>query len=350
MLGAATHTAFNQPPRGFAGLPARIAERDMMDRWHQRCPLCGGGDSLHLGACLSCLGRTGDRLVFVRAGKSDREGRMRVVRSLLPMWTPDYEVRLVADGHLALAAVPSVAQDRIGEAMESRGVALRSAPLRWAVASMPSSLTALLVLIVFVGILAAPRSPWMYVASPAFAVALWFLAQLQLRRPASIDSDREPWLSKEHDHDLTEALAGLAPGRAKRLLTDLVRLGRLLHTRAKAAGDEDLVDDTGELLSLASEVARDLSRMHEMIRLGSSEADGRAGVAVRAVDDRAHKLERLLLRATGALTGANRRLTDATGEAPELTDLIHEIDRSRAAYQEAADELEGLLSNIGQMH
>jgi hypothetical protein len=90
--------------------------------------------------------------------------------------------------------------------------------------------------------------------------------------------------------------------------------------------------------------------MHEMIRLGSSEADGRAGVAVRAVDDRAHKLERLLLRATGALTGANRRLTDATGEAPELTDLIHEIDRSRAAYQEAADELEGLLSNIGQMH
>ncbi len=34
---------------------------------------------------------------------------------------------------------------------------------------------------------------------------------------------------------------------------------------------------------------------------------------------------------------------DAAGEAPELTDLIHEIDRSRASYREAADELEVLL-------
>lgn len=345
MLGADTHTAFDQPPRGFAGLSARFAERDMMDRWHQRCPLCGGGDLLHLGACLSCLGRTGDRLVFVRAGKSDREGRIRVVRALLPMWTPDYEVRLVADGHLALAAVPSVAQDRIGKAMATRGVALRSAPLQWAVASTPSSLSALLLSIVIVGSLAAPANPILYVASPAFAAALWFLAQLQLKRPATIDRDRKPWLAKGHDHELSEALAGLTPGRAKRLLTDLVRLGRLLHTRAKAVGDEDLVDDTGELLSLASEVARDLSRMREVIRLASSDPGGKAAVSVRDLRDRSRKLERLLLRASGALTGANRRLMDATGEAPELTGLIHEIDRSRAAYQEAADELEGLLSN-----
>jgi len=229
--------------------------------------------------------------------------------------------------------------------MATRGVALRSAPLQWAVASTPSSLSVLLVLIVIVGILAAPRSPWMYVASPAFAAALWLFAQLQLKRPATIDNDRKPWLAKGHDHELSEALAGLAPGRAKRLLTDLVRLGRLLHARAKAVGDEDLVDDTGELLSLASEVARDLSRMREVIRLASSDSDGTAPVAVRSLRDRSHKLERLLLRASGALAGANRRLMDATGEAPELTDLIHEIDRSRAAYQEVADELEGLLSN-----
>jgi hypothetical protein len=204
-------------------------------------------------------------------------------------------------------------------------------------------LSVLLVLILVVGLLAAPVNPWLFAASPAFAGALWFLAQLQLKRPASVDLDREPWLSPEHDRDLSAALAGLPTGRAKRLLTDLVRLGRLLHTRASAGGDADLVDDTGELLSMASGVARDLARMHEMIVAASGEVRGPQAVAVRALGDRARSLERLLLRATGALAGANRRLMDPAGDAPGLTDLIHEIDRSRASYREAADELEALL-------
>lgn len=348
MMTGNTTTAFDRPPKGFSGLTERLAERRIRVRWSDRCPLCGGADSLHLGSCLSCSSRSGNRLIYLRRPPTDddRARNLRIVRSLLPPQAPEFEAELVADGHLALAAVLDTSVGNVEAALAERGLAVRSSPVRWSVASTPFSFAIVLLVLLAAGVLAGLWvSPWVALLAPAAGLALWLTAQVHLHRPITGDSDRQPWLAPDDEKVIVGALTSLPNSRAKSLLVDLVRLGRLLHARAGIAGDESVADDTIALIVVAAEVARDLIDVGELSQaltrmdaIQPSDSSARARLIASAV-----QLESLLLTAIGQLGGDNRRLLHQGRAGNRLSFLVHEIDRGRSAYRGAFREIEELL-------
>lgn len=343
--------AFDRPPRGFSGLPERLAERRISVRSSDRCPLCGGADPLGLGSCLACTSRSGDRLIYIRRPPSehDRLENLRLVHSLLPPHAPEFEAALVAGGHLALAAVSDMAIGNVEAALAERGLAVRSSSVRWSVASTPFLLAVVLIGVLLAGVLASIWiSPWVGLLAPAVAAGLWFLAQFHLHRPVTRDSDRLPWLDSEDERTIVGTLTSLPRSRAKSLLVDLVRLGRLLHSRAQIAGDASVAEDTSALIVVAAEVATDLVHVRELadalLRKDAmeggdpSEPEARVRLISSAV-----QLERLLFSAIAQLGGDTRRLLHQGLAGTRLSFLIHEIDRGRSAYRGAFREIEELL-------
>ena len=347
-MSAWAATAFDRPPRGFPGLGERIAEREIHVRRDQRCTLCGAADPVGGGCCLSCLGRSADRLIFLRrpVSRGARTEQLETVRSLLPPELPDLEVALVADGHRALAAVPDEAVERVERALRGRGLAIRSASPTWSLASTPLSLLVLIVAVAATGALGALASqPWMGIAGPAVALLLWSLAQAQLHRPVVADPDRGGWLDPVDEGHVVRTLISLRPGRARVRFTELVRLGRLLFARAELAGDRATAEDVAALLVVGADVARDLD---EVLAWWSehtpAELFGRGHAERDRMRDTADQLEALLVRAVGVLGGSHRRLVNDGSCSGELSFLIHEIDRGRASYVRAFREVEELLA------
>jgi hypothetical protein len=348
--------AFDRPPRGFNGLTERLAERRMVARWDHRCPLCGGADALRLGSCLCCAGRSGEKLIFLRPPptQADRLNNLRLVRSLLPPHSPEFDVGLVADGHLALAAVPEQALGNLEVALAERGLGVRFLSARWwGVASMPPFLVVSLALLVMAGVGAwSLHYPWVALLAAGATVAASLIAQLYLRYPLTQDRDRDRWLEPDDERVIVETLTSLPRGRAKSLLTDLVRLGRLLHARARLADDRTVMDDTAALMVVAAEVATDLVHTRELAEAltrreairGSDPTEPDAQVRLIAS---AEQLEGLLLNAIGQLGGGNRRLLHQGGSGNRLSFLVHEIDRGRSAYRGAFLEIEELLRERG---
>jgi len=352
-MSAWAATAFDRPPRGFPGLGERIAEREIAARRDERCILCGAADPVGVGCCMSCLGRTGNRLVFLRRPVSGgaREQQLDTVRTLLPPEVPDLEVGLVADGHLALASVPDEALDRVERALMSRGLSIRSASPRWSMASTPLPLLLILVAIVATGAVGASTAGgWMGVAAPVAALLLWAFAQVQLRRPVLHDPDRGGWLDPADEAQVVRTLLCLRPGRARVRFNELVRLGRLLHARAVMAGDAATAEDVVALMTVGADVARDLDRVLESWgELGGSALFGRDGGERERLRENADRLESLLVRATGVLGGSHRRFVNDGSCSGELSFLIHEIDRGRATYTRAIREVERMLAE-GPVH
>jgi type IV secretory pathway TrbD component len=350
MTGTAT-AAFDCPPRGFVGLPERLAERRLVMRCDDRCPLCGGADPLRLGSCFSCAGRSGERLIFLMGPRtdSDRLNNLQRVRALLPLHAPAFEVALVVDGHLALAAVPDPALGNVEAALRGRGLAVRSLSTVWNVAPMPRPLSVQFGLLISVAIWGGlVTSPWVSVIAASLGAGLWILAQRYLRHPATADPDRRPWLVLDDEGDVIGTLTSLPRGRAKSLLVELVRLGRLLHTRARIAGDSGVAEDTASLIVAAAHVAGDLAHMRRLSEaLLPSDGDfvgdeSEPDVAGR-LDALAVPLEGLLLTAIGRLGGGARGALTRGHPLSELSVLVHELDRSRSAYRTTIREAETLL-------
>ena len=140
----------------------------------------------------------------------------------------------------------------------------------------------------------------------------------------------------------------LPAGTPRTLLSDVVRLGRLLWERAAETGDVDIVEDTSELLSLAADAATDLARVEEAGRVMASQGTQSAAALVRrtgaleAIEVSRHRLHDLLLDAVRAMGGANRRLPEAGGQGPELARLADAIETSRLAQGEAVAEMKRL--------
>ena len=72
------------------------------------------------------------------------------------------------------------------------------------------------------------------------------------------------------------ALMSLPVGTPRALLSDVVRLGRLLWKRAAATGDVDIVEDTSELLSLSLQ-----TKCVSLSRLGTRRGRRRKGHMAR---------------------------------------------------------------------
>ena len=92
-------------------------------------------------------------------------------------------------------------------------------------------------------------------------------------------------------------------GTPRTLLSDAVRLGRLLWERAAVTGDVDIVKDTSQLLALAAAAATDLGRVEEAGRVVASQrAEGAAAhvtrtEALEAIEVSRQRLHDLLLDA-----------------------------------------------------
>ena len=131
------------------------------------------------------------------------------------------------------------------------------------------------------------------------------------------------------------ALMSLPEGTPRTLLSDAVRLGRLLWERAEVTGDVDIVEDTSELLALAADAATDLARVEEARRvMAGQKAEGapapatNAG-AMEAVEASRQRLHDLLFDAVRAMGGANRRLPEVGGQGPALAQLARR-DRNQS--------------------
>jgi len=317
------------------------------------CALCGGPDTLDLAVCLDCATRTGDGLVFVRQFMRRAE-RANVVESLQAVLPPGVEWQafdLAARGYLPLAAVPLAAAERVIDSFAYENVPAWVIPKRWGVAPIPPGLGLVLLSVLMVGSAVGLLSgnP-LFLASPAYAGLLWVLAQFHLRRPAACDGKRKRWLPRDVEKRVVTALVGLPAGTARSLLSDAVRLGRLLWERAAGTGDIDIVADTSQLLALAADAATDLARVEETGRvMKSQKAEGGAAPvspagALEAIEASRQRLHDILLDAVCAMGGAHRRLPEAGGRGAELARLADTITTSRAAQAGATAEVKRLLA------
>ena len=329
-----------------------MSEITIPEREVGSCVLCDGPDTLHLAVCLDCASRTGDGLVFVgqTIRKAERASVVERLQGILPPGVEWEAFDLASRGHLPLASVPLSAAKQVFEAFAHEGVPTQVIPKRWGVAPIPPRLGLVLLSVLMVGPLVGLFSGnLLFLMSPLYAGLLWILAQLHLRRPAACDRKSEPWLPHDVEEWLVAALMSLPVGTPRALLSDVVRLGRLLWKRAAATGDVDIVEDTSELLSLAGDAATDLARVEEAGRVMASQGAESAGDLVRrtgaleAIEVSRQRLHDLLLDAVRAMGGANRRLPEAGGQGPELARLAEAIETSRVAETGAVAEMKRLL-------
>ena len=329
-----------------------MSEVTIPEREVGSCVLCDGPDTLHLAVCLDCASRTGDGLVFVRQSirKAERVSVVERLQGILPPGVEWEAFDLASKGHLPLASVPLSAAKQVFEAFAHEGVPTQVIPKRWGVAPIPPRLGLVLLSVLMVGPLVGfLTGNLLFHLSPLYAGLLWILAQLHLRRPAACEGRSEPWLPQDVEEWLTTALMSLPAGTPRTLLSDVVRLGRLLWERAAVTGDVDIVEDTSELLSLAADAATDLARVEEAGRVmasrGAESATALVGrtEALEAIEVSRHRLHDLLLDAVRAMGGAHRRLPEAGGQGPELARLADAIETSRVAEGEAVAEMKRLL-------
>jgi hypothetical protein len=256
----------------------------------------------------------------------------------------------VADGHLALAVVSEHALGNVRAALARRGLAARSSSVWWCLASTPNLLTAVLAILALAGVGAGLFVSSLAALATAIAwVGIWLLGQLYLTHPVTADRDRRSWLDPEDESVVANTLTSLPKGRAKSLLVDVVRLGRILYSRAKTAEDTSVTEDTAALILVAAEVATDLANVHELAdALTRRDAIRRShrnepDASVRLLASAA-QLEGLLLNAIGYLGGGTRRLLNQGRSGNRLNFLIHEIDRGRSASRGTFQEIERLLA------
>jgi hypothetical protein len=317
------------------------------------CVLCNRPDTLDLRVCLNCASRTGDGLLFVRQSMRRAE-RARIVEDLHRILPPGVEweaFNLAAKGFLPLASVPLRAVEPVVGALAHGGVPALLTPKRWGVAPIPPSLGFLLLSVVMVGSFVGLLSgQLLFFGSPLYAGLLWMLAQFHLRRPAACGGKSDSWLPSDVEERLVTALMSLPAGNPRTLLSDAVRLGRLLWERAEATGDVDIVENTSELLALAADAATDLARVEEAGRvMASQKTQGETTPVTRkgpveAVEASRQRLHDLLLTAVRAMGGANQRLPEAGGHGPDLAQLADAIETSRLAQAVADVEVERLLA------
>jgi hypothetical protein len=290
--------------------------------------------------------------VFV--GQSVRRAeRDRVIERLQGILPPGVEweaFELATKGYLPLASVPLAAADRVFAAFARETLPAHVIPKRWGVAPIPPGLGLVLLSVLMVGaIVGLLTGQALFFGSPLYAALLWLLAQIRLKRPAAYRGKSDPWLPRDVEERLVTALMSLPVGTPRALLSDAVRLGRLLWERATATGDVDIVEDTSELLALAADAATDLARLDEADRVMASQrsedVDARPTAAtLEAMEASRQRLHDLLLDAVEAMGGANRRLPEVGGQGTELARLAAEIENSRMARDQAATEVEGLLA------
>ena len=316
------------------------------------CVLCNRPDALDLAVCLNCASRTGDGHVFVRQSMRKAE-RARVVERLHGILPPGVEweaFNLAARGYLPLASVPLPAAERVLEAFAGESLPAQLTPKRWGVAPIPPGLGLLLLSVMMVGAVVGLLSgQQLFFWSPLYAGLLWILAQFHLRKPAACRGNNDPWLPRDVEERLVTALMSLPAGTPRTLLSDSVRLGRLLWERAEVTGDLDIVEDTSELLALAADAATDLARVEAAGRLMTDQsAEGAppavARGALESIESSRQRLHDLLHDTVRAMGGANRRLPEAGGQSADLARLADAIEISRVAQAEAVTEVNRLLA------
>lgn len=324
------------------------------------CPLCSGSDSLDLGICLACAGRTGDHLVFVRRPALPGERRQLEdrLRALAPSHLAEGELTLLAAGRRALACVPVVAAASVARVMEEGKIPVRTASARWGTAPIPPGLSLTLLLVLSAGLFAGlVASPPFLAVTPAFAFLLWLWAQARLKQPAfSPSRASDAALPVPVEGRLASALLTLPRGNARRLLASAARVGMLLRKRALQQGNVDMAAGASQLVAAAIEIALDLGEAEELAGpLRHPEpSSGGTGAALSAQRRRQDghdardagvrsSLRGLLEEAIRVMGHANRHLLDGGETEPDLAKATRDLENDVRAWSEAVQEAEALL-------
>jgi hypothetical protein len=243
---------------------------------------------------------------------------------------------------LVPAALAPLVLSRLGPAgRDARAVSLAEA---WR--ALPMRTWSLVIAVLVTGSWAAARlgSVLLWGLSTVVALVLVLAAERAIRTPALVAraDDELETLPPRLRRAVTDALALLGAGDARRLLADLVRRARPLVAAVQRLPDERRVlDDVADLVDAACAIALQLERLDAFLALpgGAASADARR----RCEGTRAQLSQRMSDAAAAVDAMHAQLLQEGTPASERITELVAELSSEAAARHAAELEVDELL-------
>jgi len=346
-----------------AALQARAGEHlAMSPAGHQTvefCLSCGSSDTFGMSPCPECGGtrpRNADTLVFVvpPAKRKDRLAVALDLAGLSPHPVSHADLQQATRGRRALVRIPARRAASVVRHLTARNIPAQAVPKAHAWAAVPLPLYALAGAIVVVGslagMLALPALLW---TSPVVAGLLVIgghrTAHTPILRAAHDGAGKLP---HELASRVTRTLAVLGPGATRRMVADIVTLGRAVLADLPATdGTGDERATIVELLAHVSDVAEDLANVERALTALETHRDRFAADPARWLDalsrcERAHdrRVQQLLdVLSILARLKAQGTISDATAQE-EFAELTRRLERDADARALAEAAIEELLA------
>lgn len=322
-----------------------------------RCLVCGESVAEELGVCPACAATSegakgGTALVFLRspASRTDRRHRIEDLEDLLGAAARPPDVAAAATGGRALLRAPVAVAARAVGALERDGYPAFATSTLGALRRIPRPFSVLVASGLVVGVTAgAMGSTLIGLSSPAMAILLWLAALERVRRPVLDVRPQPSALPAAAEAEAVAVLSTLPLGTARDLLSDLLRLARLL-----AAGDgfphlDPDGSDLGTALRSGAALAKDLDRLDRALALldaSSTHAGTEASVrdTVAGAERARDRLVQALLSGLAALGRAHAHLADAPGAGAALREALTSLEQEAERHAAASAEVEALLA------
>jgi hypothetical protein len=314
-----------------------------------RCVLCGAADDSGIGVCLACrvAPTPGDALVFVRREREavSSAATRTAVATLLPS-ASDRELRDVLRGERPLVRVRADAAEGVLLRLEGRGVTGRWVPARRVWTALPLSFHAVLGLVVGVALaMGGVGHPLLLGGGVGVATLMVVGALGVVRRPLLSSTPAAGVLAPGRAR--ADGETALPPGPARALLSDVQRLAALLLAAHPSARE---TDDVAALVQATSDVAREVARLDETLRVLEAQRD-RVGASARwaeATSACASARDRLVQRMLDVVTvlgKATAQASDRGDAAVRIGELTTELERTVRVEADAARDVDALLAS-----
>jgi len=321
--------------------------------WSGRCMVCSDAAPEGAGICPACAGSSAsDRphLVFLDRPESggERRDRIRELEVLLE-GTSRADVMAVADGLRPLLRAPAPVARRAAQALTADDLPSRALSPIQVAGRIPHPFYALLAVGLGVGLTAGfAASPLVGALSPVMAALLWVAAFGRTRRAVVEVSAAPSSLSPEAEARAVETLSALPKGNASSLLSDLLRLARLLAGASNLDELDDQALALGTLVEQASAQAEELERLEEALGVlrRTTPADGGDPAVLDSVTRAERVRDRVvqrLLQATASLGRAHSHLAESEARAKAIHTAAGELEVDAALRAEASREVTALL-------
>ncbi len=341
------------------------------------CLICGDGVRGGPPFCPACAaspdGPGGSRLLFLAAPSSRAalRSRIRELESLLVDTPSGGELAAVAAGHRALFRGSEALLGRAETALAEAGLGARSLTLVGSARRIPRPFLLLVGAGLATGLVAGLfGSPFMILLSPVVAALLWFAAFERVRRPVVGIAAAPSSLPVDAEAAAVAALAAMEPGRATELLSDLLRMARLVSEQDGIEAVDPDAANLGDVVRFGARVALDVGRLDRTLALLEGQAvertpTGTSADAGAAADETGattgatshpvatlpqhaartrERLVRCLTSAIQVLGHAQVRLADGAGDDAAIDEAARDLEQNADLHAEAIAEVEALLA------